>query len=204
MDSLSAAGWVVALLSLGIAVSAGTSLTPSPARCTRRRACAARVVRRRRRRSRSSPSRCWPGSIGSPEGLSTRRPSASPPCSRSAEFPSRWASRSCASGCTRSMPCCGAASSYATVTALLLGAYVGLLLAIGPLPGSGQGLALSFGHGHPRGAALRPAAPPSAAGRQPAAVRRRRGSARGGPRARRAASLRASRPLRCCRPWSRP
>ena len=33
---------------------------------------------------------------------------------------------------------------YATVTALLLGAYVALLLAIGPLPGSGKGLALSF------------------------------------------------------------
>ena len=33
---------------------------------------------------------------------------------------------------------------YATVTALLLGAYVGLLLVIGPLPGTGQGLALSF------------------------------------------------------------
>jgi signal transduction histidine kinase len=33
---------------------------------------------------------------------------------------------------------------YATVTALLLGAYVGLLLVIGPLPGTGQGLAVSI------------------------------------------------------------
>jgi len=33
---------------------------------------------------------------------------------------------------------------YATVTAVLLGAYVGLLLLIGPLPGTGQGLAVSL------------------------------------------------------------
>ncbi len=33
---------------------------------------------------------------------------------------------------------------YASVTALLLGAYVGLLLLIGPLPGTGQGLAVSI------------------------------------------------------------
>src|SRR4029077_7296206 len=33
---------------------------------------------------------------------------------------------------------------YATVTVVLLGGYVGLLLLIGPLPGTGRGLALAL------------------------------------------------------------